>query len=88
MFGFIVGGVYTVLLLLRKIIRHNKVLLVIEDFSYVISIEVMFIRFIRQYNEGLIRWYMIFAMMFGICLIQIVESILHKILKMGKKGTK
>ena len=43
---------------------------------------------LEQYHEGLIRWYMIFAMMFGICLIQIVESILHKILKMGKKGTK
>ncbi len=67
-FGIGMLFVYDLIRIFRRVARHGKVWIAVEDmFFWVISAVVLF-QFLCQENDGKVRWFVIFGMFLGMLL--------------------
>ena len=59
-------AVYNVLRVMRQLFKHSSMWIGIEDFIYCIFVGVILFKRIFDYNDGIIRWYILFAAALGI----------------------
>lgn len=64
--GMMIDGFYNMLRILRQYINHGAFLTGIEDFIYCIATGVILFKLIFDVNDGIIRWYILFAVFLGI----------------------
>ena len=57
---------YNIFRVLRQYFKHSSLLTGIEDFTYCIVIGIVLFKKIFDYNDGIIRWYILFAAALGI----------------------
>ncbi len=66
--GMMIDAFYNVLRILRQYIKHGSILIGIEDFIFCIITAVVLYMQIFNSNDGIIRWYILFAAAAGIWL--------------------
>ncbi len=66
--GMTIDAFYNVLRVLRQYIKHGKLLMGIEDFIYCLITGMVLFKLIFDINDGIIRWYILFAVALGIWL--------------------
>lgn len=90
--GMVVYGTYTLLRVIRRIIRHNLLFISIEDFLFWVGTS--FYLFIEIYytSDGSVRWFFILGVVLGmilfIFLIFLTKKICEKIKKSVDKRAK
>lgn len=63
--GVCVDAVYSLVKVFRLYIRHNVLFIGIEDFLYCVLTAAVLFKNIFDQNDGIIRWYILFAVIFG-----------------------
>lgn len=95
--GIYVTFIYDLIRILRRIIRHNKFWVSVEDLAFWIFCGVKFFLLVYHENSGKLRWYSVAAVLVGMtlycklispCLIRVVPRTVKKQLTRVCKMTK
>jgi spore cortex biosynthesis protein YabQ len=62
--GFVIGFVYDILRIIRRIIKHGKFIANIQDIIYWVIVTIFVFYIIFTYNNGEIRFYSILGVFF------------------------
>lgn len=83
--GIIVYGVYTLIRIIRRIIKHSLLGISIEDFLFWVGTS--FYLFIQIYNtsDGRVRWYFVLGIVAGMILLALVIFLTKKMFRKIKK---
>lgn len=86
--GMIVYGTYTMIRIIRRIIRHNLLAVSIEDFLFWLGTS--FYLFIQIYytTDGRVRWYFVLGVAGGMILLVFLLFLMKKMTKKMFKKTK
>ncbi len=63
--GMIMAAVYDILRIIRKIIRHRNWFVGIEDYLFWIGVGIFSFAMMFQWNDGIVRGYVIFTLVLG-----------------------
>ena len=66
--GMMIDAFYNALRIFRQYVKHGALWIGIEDVIYCFIVGVILFRQILDSNDGIIRWYILFAVVFGIWL--------------------
>lgn len=92
--GLVIMALYDILRLLRRIIRHNNIVVGIEDFIFWNLAGIVIFALIYSENDGRIRWFIIagicigawvYVKSFGTFLVKYTAYIINKILNIVLK---
>lgn len=92
--GMILLILYDVLRIVRRIIKHNVILVGMQDIIYWIICSILIFHMMYQQNDGIIRGFSIMAMLIGMMLyhnlisdkfVDLVSKSINKILNLIKK---
>ena len=83
--GIVVYGVYTLIRIARRIVKHNLLTVSIEDFLFWVGTS--FYLFIRIYNnsDGKVRWYFVLGIAAGMILLSFAIFLAKKMFSKIKK---
>ena len=89
--GMIVCSGYICIRRLRRVIRHNLIVIAIEDaIFWLVSSVYLFVQ-IYYTSDGSIRWYFVLGVALGVvlvnCLVRKLEKIREKNVRGGKKNS-
>ncbi|CUX37629.1 Spore cortex protein YabQ (Spore_YabQ) [Clostridium sp. C105KSO13] len=79
--GVVIFFGYGVLRLLRNLIRHNIIVINLEDFFYWVAVSVYLFAQMYKTTYGSIRWFFILGVVCGIVLANFMLSLAKKIYK-------
>ncbi|MDO4452584.1 MAG: spore cortex biosynthesis protein YabQ [Lachnospiraceae bacterium] len=84
--GMVVYGTYTLLRVIRRIIRHNLISVSIEDFLFWVGTS--FYLFIEIYytSDGSVRWFFILGVVLGMIFLSFLIFLTKKICEKIKKS--
>lgn len=84
--GMVVYGTYTLLRVIRRIIRHNLISVSIEDFLFWVGTS--FYLFIEIYytSDGSVRWFFILGVVLGMVFLSFLTFLTKKICEKIKKS--
>ena len=84
--GMVVYGTYTLLRVIRRIIRHNLISVSIEDFLFWVGTS--FYLFIEIYytSDGSVRWFFILGVVLGMVFLSFLIFLTKKICEKIKKS--
>lgn len=84
--GMVVYGTYTLLRVIRRIIRHNLIFVSIEDFLFWVGTS--FYLFIEIYytSDGSVRWFFILGVVLGMVFLSFLIFLTKKICEKIKKS--
>ena len=63
--GFLLGLLYAVLMLLRRLIRHSAAAVAAEDIIYCVAAAFLTFMFLLDYNRGQVRCYLLLSQLAG-----------------------
>lgn len=84
--GMVVYGAYTIIRMVRRIVKHNLIWVSIEDFLFWVGTS--FYLFIQIYNtsDGRVRWYLILGVVEGMILLSFVLFLAKKMCRKIQKS--
>lgn len=84
--GMVVYGIYTIIRVIRRIVKHSLLGISIEDFLFWTGTS--FYLFIQIYNtsDGRIRWYLILGIVDGMILLSFVLFLAKKMFRKIQKS--
>lgn len=88
--GMVVYGAYTLIRMIRRLVKHNLLSISIEDFLFWVGTS--FYLFIQIYNtsDGSVRWYLVLGIVGGVILLDLLiflaKKMCRKIEKMVDKS--
>lgn len=85
MSGMVVYGVYTIIRIVRRLVKHNLLSISIEDFLFWVGTS--FYLFMQIYNtsSGSVRWYLILGIAAGMILLSLALFLTKKMFGKIKK---
>lgn len=92
MSGMVVYGAYTIIRIIRRLVKHNLISISIEDFLFWVGTS--FYLFIEIYNtsDGRVRWYLVLGIVTGMILLSfaifLTKKMFRKITKRVDKSAK
>jgi len=76
--GIIVTAVYACIRVIRRLIKHNLIVIAVEDFLFWAGTAVYLFVQMYQTSDGSIRWFFVLGVMFGMILSTIIGHLIKK----------